>query len=120
LSTRTNPGGRNRAVRRTTSRAPYRHQVRRDDDPEQLVAESGPGGEIRGEVARAQGPTLNGKEEIIYVSDAQRLTDHKSLGPVLDPGLFVTYDGSMGKGKPGTGAGATGQGVANEIKAAMD
>ncbi len=71
----------------------------------------------------AQGATLNGTGDIIYVPDAQPLTDDKPLGPAPDPKLFVTYDGSMGKGKPGTGAGAHGQGVANvvnKIKGALD
>src|SRR3954454_3456262 len=70
----------------------------------------------------AQGPSLLG-EEIEYVPDAQPLTDDKPLGPAPDPKLFVTYDGSMGKGKPGTGAAAHGQGVANvvnKIKGALD
>ncbi|GAA4971007.1 manganese catalase family protein [Actinoplanes utahensis] len=76
-----------------------------------------------GEGRWAQGPTLNGKDEIVYVPDAQPLTDDKPLGPAPDPKLFVTYDGQMGKGKPGTAAGATGQGVANvvnKIKGALE
>jgi Mn-containing catalase len=76
-----------------------------------------------GEGRWARGPALNGKDEIVYVPDAQPLTDDRPLGPAPDPKLFVTYDGSMGKGKPGTGAGATGQGVANvvnKIKGAME
>jgi Mn-containing catalase len=71
----------------------------------------------------AQGPTLTGKDEIVYVPDAQPLTDDKPLGPAPDPKLFVTYDGSQGKGKPGTGAAAHGQGVANmvdKIKGKLD
>jgi Mn-containing catalase len=70
----------------------------------------------------AQGENLFG-EKIDYVPDAQPLTDDKPLGPAPDPKLFVTYDGSQGKGKPGTGAGAHGQGVANvvnKIKDALD
>jgi hypothetical protein len=57
------------------------------------------------------------------VPDAQPLTDDKPLGPAPDPKLFVTYAGDMGKGKPGTGAGAHAQGVANvvnKIKGALD
>ncbi|WP_430790523.1 manganese catalase family protein [Actinoplanes sp. G11-F43] len=76
-----------------------------------------------GEGRWANGPTLNGKDEIVYVPDAQPLTDDRPLGPAPDPNLFVTYDGAMGKGTPGTGAGATGQGVANvvnKIKDAID
>ncbi|MEV4279811.1 manganese catalase family protein [Actinoplanes xinjiangensis] len=68
-----------------------------------------------GEGRWARGPALNGKDEIIYVPDAQPLTDDRPLGPAPDPKLFVTYDGSMGKGKPGTGAGAHAQGVANVV-----
>src|SRR4051812_44524453 len=76
-----------------------------------------------GEGRWAQGPALNGKDEIVYVPDAQPLTDDRPLGPAPDPKLFVTYDGSMGKGKPGTGAGAHAQGVANvvnKIKGALE
>jgi Mn-containing catalase len=76
-----------------------------------------------GEGRWARGPALNGKDEIIYVPDAQPLTDDRPLGPAPDPKLFVTYDGSMGKGKPGTGAGAHTQGVANvvnKIKGALE
>ncbi|GIE48905.1 hypothetical protein Ani05nite_24390 [Amorphoplanes nipponensis] len=77
-----------------------------------------------GEGRWAQGPSLiDPKEEIVYVPDAQPLTDDKPLGPAPDPKLYVTYDGSMGKGKPGTGAGAHAQGVANvvnKIKGALD
>ena len=75
-----------------------------------------------GEGRWAQGTTLLG-DEIVYVPDAQPLTDDKPLGPAPDPKLFATYDGSMGKGKPGTGAAAHGQGVANvvnKIKGALD
>jgi Mn-containing catalase len=76
-----------------------------------------------GEGRWARGTTLDGKEEIIYVPDAQPLTDDKPLGPAPDPKLFVTYDGSQGPGKPGTGAGAHAQGMANvvnKIKGALD
>ena len=75
-----------------------------------------------GEGRWARGESLLG-EEIIYVPDAQPLTDDKPLGPAPDPKLFATYDGSMGKGKPGTGAAAHAQGVANvvnKIKGALD
>jgi Mn-containing catalase len=77
-----------------------------------------------GEGRWAQGPSLvDPEKELIYVPDAQPLTDDQPLGPAPDPKLFVTYDGSMGKGKPGTGAGAHAQGVANvvnKIKGALD
>jgi Mn-containing catalase len=77
-----------------------------------------------GEGRWAQGPTLiDPAKEFIYVPDAQPLTDDKPLGPAPDPKLFVTYDGSQGKGKPGTGAGAHAQGVTNvvnKIKGALD
>jgi Mn-containing catalase len=76
-----------------------------------------------GEGRWAQGPTLIHNEQIEYVPNAEPLTDDKPLGPAPDPKLFVTYDGSMGKGKPGTGAAAHGQGVANvvnKIKGALD
>jgi Mn-containing catalase len=62
-------------------------------------------------------------EQIEYVPNAEPLTDDKPLGPAPDPKLFVTYDGSMGKGKPGTGGAAHAQGVANvvnKIKGALD
>jgi len=70
----------------------------------------------------AIGSTLIGDEQIRYES-GEPLTDDQPLGPAPDPKLFVTYDGSMGKGKPGTGAAAHGQGVANvvnKIKGALD
>jgi Mn-containing catalase len=76
-----------------------------------------------GEGRWARGPALIGKEEIEYVPDAVPLTDDKPLGPAPDPKLYVTYAGDMGKGKPGTGAGAHAQGVANvvnKIKGALD
>jgi Mn-containing catalase len=76
-----------------------------------------------GEGRWARGRTLIDDRELVYVEDAQPLTDDKPLGPAPDPKLYVTYDGSMGKGKPGTAAGATGQGVANvvnKIKGALD
>ena len=75
-----------------------------------------------GEGRWARGESLLG-EEIIYVPDAQPLTDDKPLGPAPDPKLYATYDGSMGPGKPGTGAAAHGQGVANvvnKIKGALE
>jgi Mn-containing catalase len=62
----------------------------------------------------AVGQTVYG-EDIEYVPDAQPLTDDKPLGPAPDPKLYVTYEGAMGKGKPGTGAAAHGQGVANVV-----
>jgi Mn-containing catalase len=76
-----------------------------------------------GEGRWARGATLINDEQIEYVPNAEPLTDDKPLGPAPDPRLFVTYDGSMGKGKPGTGAAAHGQGVANvvnKIKGALD
>ncbi len=75
-----------------------------------------------GEGLWAQGETVFG-EKIDYVPDAQPLTDDKPLGPAPDPKLYVTYGGDMGPGKPGTGAGAHAQGVANvvnKIKGALD
>ncbi|MCA2213216.1 manganese catalase family protein [Jidongwangia harbinensis] len=75
-----------------------------------------------GEGRWAQGTSLLG-EEIEYVPDAQPLTDDRPLGPAPDPKLYATYDGSMGKGKPGTGGAAHAQGVANvvnKIKGALD
>jgi Mn-containing catalase len=75
-----------------------------------------------GEGRWARGTTPLG-QEIEYVPDAQPLTEDKPLGPAPDPKLFVTYGGDMGQGKPGTGAAAHGQGVANvvnKIKGALD
>ena len=75
-----------------------------------------------GEGRWAQGQTLIGDEQIVYAA-GEPLTDDQPLGPAPDPKLFVTYDGAMGKGKPGTGAAAHGQGVANvvnKIKGALD
>jgi Mn-containing catalase len=77
-----------------------------------------------GEGRWAQGPSLiDPKSDLVYVQDAQPLTDDRPLGPAPDPKLFVTYDGAMGKGKPGTGGAAHAQGVANvvnKIKGALD
>jgi Mn-containing catalase len=72
-----------------------------------------------GEGRWAQGETLLG-DKITYVPDAQPLTDDKPLGPAPDPKLFVTYDGSMGKGKPGTGVAAHAQGAANVVNKIKD
>ena len=76
-----------------------------------------------GEGRWARGATLINDEQIEYVPNAEPLTDDKPLGPAPDPKLYVTYDGSMGKGKPGTGGAAHAQGVANvvnKIKGALD
>jgi Mn-containing catalase len=75
-----------------------------------------------GEGRWARGQSLLG-DEIVYVPDAQPLTDDKPLGPAPDPQLFVTYGGAMGKGTPGTAAGTAGHGAArvvNKIKDALD
>ncbi|WP_433294801.1 manganese catalase family protein [Actinoplanes sp. CA-030573] len=75
-----------------------------------------------GEGRWANGHSLLG-EELVYVPDAQPLTDDKPIGPAPDPKLFVTYAGDMGKGTPGTAGGAYASGmknVAKKVKDALD
>ena len=62
----------------------------------------------------AQGQTLVDEQEIIYQATPVASEDIGLL-PAPDPKLFGTYDGSMGKGKPGTGGSATAQGIANVV-----
>src|SRR6195952_940908 len=71
----------------------------------------------------AQGGTLvDPTQQIIY--QAQPVgSDDVGLLPPPDPKLFGTYDGSNGKGKPGTGGAAYAQGLANvvnKVKSALD
>jgi Mn-containing catalase len=63
----------------------------------------------------ARGMTLVDEQEILVQNPAVP-SDDIGLLPPPDPKLFATYDGSRGKGKPGTAAGATGQGIANVVK----
>jgi Mn-containing catalase len=63
----------------------------------------------------ARGLTLVDQQEILVQNPAVP-SDDIGLLPPPDPKLFATYDGSQGRGKPGTAAGATGQGIANVVK----
>jgi Mn-containing catalase len=70
----------------------------------------------------AHGTTLVDEQEIIFQAEPVPSGD-VGLLPAPDPKLFATYDGSQGKGKPGTGAAAHAQGVANvvnKVKNALD
>ena len=48
----------------------------------------------------ATGTTKSGKQ-IEFLRDAAPATDDEGILPPPDPKLFATYDGSLGKGKPG-------------------
>jgi Mn-containing catalase len=63
----------------------------------------------------ARGLTLVDEQEILVQNPAVP-SDDIGLLPPPDPKLFATYDGSQGRGKPGTAAGATGQGIVNAVK----
>ncbi|MFG1922329.1 manganese catalase family protein [Cryptosporangium sp. NPDC048952] len=63
----------------------------------------------------ARGMTLVDEQEIL-VQDPAVPSDDIGLLPPPDPKLYATYDGSMGKGKPGTAAGGTAQGIKNVVK----
>ena len=71
----------------------------------------------------AQGGTLvDPAQQIIYQATPVG-SDDVGLLPPPDPKLFGTYDGSNGKGKPGTGGAAYAQGLANvvnKVKNALD
>ena len=62
----------------------------------------------------ARGTTIVDEQEIVYQAEPVASDDDAELPPP-DPNLFGTYDGSRGRGKPGTGASATAQGVANVV-----
>jgi Mn-containing catalase len=72
-----------------------------------------------GEGRWAQGESILG-EQIQYVPDSPPLTDDRPLGPAPDPKLYATYDGSMGKGTPGTAPAAHAQGLKNAAKKVKD
>jgi Mn-containing catalase len=63
----------------------------------------------------ARGMTLVDEQEILVQNPAVP-SDDIGLLPPPDPKLFATYDGSQGRGKPGTAAGGTAQGIANVVK----
>jgi Mn-containing catalase len=62
----------------------------------------------------ANGQTLVDDQEILYQAEPVGSEDIGLL-PAPDPKLFGTYDGSQGRGKPGTGGAAYAQGVANVV-----
>ena len=72
-----------------------------------------------GEGRWAQGTTLVGDHAIQY-AEGVPLTDDINQNPPPDPELFVTYDGSMGPGKPGTAGGAFAQGAENLLSKAKE
>ncbi|GAA0250414.1 manganese catalase family protein [Cryptosporangium japonicum] len=63
----------------------------------------------------ARGLTLVDEQEIL-VQNPPVPSDDIGLLPPPDPKLYATYDGSQGRGKPGTAAGSTAQGIANVVK----
>ena len=63
----------------------------------------------------ARGMTLVDEQEIL-VQNPPVASGDVGLLPPPDPKLYATYDGSQGRGKPGTAAGATAQGIANVVK----
>jgi manganese catalase len=72
-----------------------------------------------GEGRWAQGATLVDEQEIIFQAEPVP-SDDTALLPPPDPKLFSTYDGSQGKGKPGTGGAAHMQGAANVVNKVKD
>ncbi len=67
----------------------------------------------------AQGTTLIGDHQI-EVAPGAPLTDDINQAPPPDPLQYVTYDGSMGPGKPGTAGGAFVQGAENLLSKAKE
>ncbi|WP_205474044.1 manganese catalase family protein [Nocardioides sp. SYSU D00038] len=76
-------------------------------------------GSVAHEGRWAQGSTLIGDHEIAF-EQGRPLADDVNEVPAPDPLLFATYDGSKGKGKPGTAGGAYAQGAANLLSKAKD
>jgi Mn-containing catalase len=75
-----------------------------------------------GEGRWARGRALIDEQEIIFQAEPVG-SDDLGLLPPPDPKLFATYDGSQGRGKPGTGGAAHAQGIANvvnKVKNALD
>ncbi|TNC42439.1 manganese catalase family protein [Mumia zhuanghuii] len=67
----------------------------------------------------AQGSAMIGDREILFAEGAP-LDDDINQAPAPDPELFVTYDGSMGAGKPGTAGGVYTQGAESLLSKAKD
>ena len=67
----------------------------------------------------AQGTSLINDRELIF-AEGVPLDDDINQAPAPDPNLFVTYDGSMGAGKPGTAGGAYAQGAENLLSKAKE
>jgi len=59
------------------------------------------------------------QQPIIYQAEPVE-SDDTELLPPPDPKLFGTYDGSNGKGTPGTGGGAYARGTAKAAKKVKD
>jgi len=72
-----------------------------------------------GEGRWAHGTTLVDEQEILFQAEPVG-SDDVGLLPAPDPKLFATYDGSQGKGKPGTGGAAHAQGLANVVNKVKD
>ena len=78
-------------------------------------------GSRAGEGRWAQGRTPIGDQEIVYLTEAQSLAAASTdigLLPPPDPKLFVTYDGSQGKGIPGDAKGQA-TGLISKVKDAL-
>ena len=59
----------------------------------------------------AQGKTLIGDHDIVYLAAPIALGGDDAMIPPPDPNLFATYDGAMGKPKSGDATGARKQGA---------
>ena len=64
----------------------------------------------------AQGKTLIGDDDIVYLAEPIALGGDDAMIPPPDPNLFATYDGAMGKPKSGDATGARKQGAHNVIE----
>jgi Mn-containing catalase len=67
----------------------------------------------------AQGTTLIGDHQI-QATEGVPLSDDINQAPAPNPLHYVTYDGSMGEGKPGTAGGAYLQGAENLLSKAKE
>jgi len=74
-------------------------------------------GEEAAEGRWARGATVDGRNQIRYIPQAEvrPVGDDTASVPPPDPKLHATYDGSQGPGKPGDAAGSLAQGAENVV-----
>jgi Mn-containing catalase len=58
--------------------------------------------------------------EPLRAEELRPLTEDQGILPAPDPKQYVTYDGSQGPGKPGTGVGGHLQGAQNVVTKVKD